>query len=113
MNGLLIDDNLPMSLVLPSVLPAYHATDFGENPTDTELWNLASERALVVITKDADFSNRILLGSSPPWIVHLRLGNLRLKDLIQQLTLLWPEVEVLLPRHKLVTVLHDRIEAVA
>ena len=113
MNGLLIDENLPKSLVLPSVLPVYHATDFGENPTDTELWNLASERALVVITKDADFSNRILLGSSPPWIVHLRLGNLRLKELIQQLTLLWPEVEVLLPRHKLVTVLHDRIEAVA
>ena len=113
MNGLLIDENLPKSLSLPTGLKMAHATDFGSNPSDSELWKIARENEWVIVTKDADFSSRTLLENAPPKIVHVRLGNLRLKELIARLARLWPEIEMLLPEHKLVTVLSDRIEAIS
>jgi len=66
---------------------------------------------LVVVTKDADFSNRIMLSAPPPWIVHLRFGNLRLAAFHALLAKMWPHVEALLPAHKLVCVYSDRVEA--
>lgn len=112
MNGLLIDENLPVSLGLPTQLPIEHVTSISASPTDTVVWEHARKRSLVVVTKDADFGHRILSSEPPPWIVHVRLGNLRLTALIQHLTTVWPEVESLLPKHKLVSVLSTRIEAI-
>jgi len=48
----------------------------------------------------------------PPWVVHLRIGNMRVKALRLYLTSAWPEIEQLLPEHKLINVYADRIEAV-
>lgn len=53
-----------------------HARDLGPNPTDLELWTFAQEQSLVIVTKDADFTDRILLmDAPPPWVVQLRCGN--------------------------------------
>ncbi|MBG7609206.1 MAG: DUF5615 family PIN-like protein [Verrucomicrobia bacterium] len=57
-----------------------HARDFGGNPTDGELWELARVQQWVIVTKDADFSERILVSKAPPWIVRLRFGNMRRKE---------------------------------
>ncbi|MBB6018749.1 DUF5615 family PIN-like protein [Deinococcus radiopugnans] len=43
-----------------------HARDLGDNPTDLELWTSAAEHALVIVTKDADFTDRILVLDAPP-----------------------------------------------
>ena len=59
MNGFLFDENLPGGLNFNPSLPASHALDLGANPTDSELWSYAKERHLVIVTKDADFSDRI------------------------------------------------------
>lgn len=80
MNGFLLDENLPGGLSFQTSLPVSHALDLGANPTDSELWSFAKERRLVIVTKDADFSDRILVSSPPPWIVHLRFGNIRRKE---------------------------------
>jgi len=45
--------------------------------------------------------------------VHLRIGNMRRRDFHEFLAKVWPQVETLLPAHKLVNVYADRIEAVA
>lgn len=113
MKGLLIDENLPCDLTLPTGLAIFHSSEFGANPSDTELWQRAARNRWVILTKDADFGHRILMAEPPPWIVHVRLGNLRLRDLNLRLSDLWPQIEELLPRHKLVTVLANRIEAIA
>jgi predicted nuclease of predicted toxin-antitoxin system len=68
---------------------------------------------LAIITKDADFSGRIILHTPPPWIVHLRFGNLRRKEFHAVLARAWPQIEALLPAHKLVNVYTDRVEAIA
>ena len=72
----------------------------------------ARARFLAIVTKDTDFSDRILLSQPPPWVVHLRIGNLRRTDFHAFLTRVWPQIEALLPAHKLVNVYLDRIEAV-
>jgi predicted nuclease of predicted toxin-antitoxin system len=47
----------------------------------------------------------------PPWIVHLRFGNLRSNDYHALLAKVWPNTEALLPAHKLICVYRDRIES--
>jgi len=67
---------------------------------------------LVIVSKDADFSDRIIIHSPPPWVVHLRFGNLRKKDFHALLARLWSQIETLLKFHKLVNVYADRIEGI-
>jgi predicted nuclease of predicted toxin-antitoxin system len=110
-NGILLDENLPEKLTLSPVLPITHATMLGQASTDTQIWNHARERRLVVVSKDADFSDRIMASSPPPWIVHLRFGNRRLREFRALMEKLWPDIERLLPENKLVCVYEDRIEA--
>jgi predicted nuclease of predicted toxin-antitoxin system len=109
--GFLLDENLPGGLSFSPSLPVSHALDMGVNATDSELWSIAKERCLVIVTKDADFSDRILVSKPPPWIVHLRFGNMRRKEFHLFLAAVWPQVESLLPANKLVCVYADRIEA--
>ena len=52
-----------------------------------------------------------MLSAPPPWIVHLRFGNLRRKEYHALLAKMWPHIEALLPTHKLICVYADRIEA--
>lgn len=111
MKGFLLDENLPKRLTFFPGLPVLHATDLGDPPTDTQLWQYAREHELVIVSKDTDFSDRMMLQSPPPWVVHLRVGNLRLAALHELLERLWPLVEARLPAHKLILLYPDRIEA--
>lgn len=110
--GILLDQNLPVRLRFIPALPVIHATALGANPSDSELWRYAQEHDLVIVTKDSDFSARIILAEPPPRVIHLRFGNLRLAVFHDRLAAAWPQVETLLIDHKLVNVFTDRIEAV-
>ncbi|MEZ4821876.1 MAG: DUF5615 family PIN-like protein [Ignavibacteria bacterium] len=37
------------------------------------MWEYAKENNLTIISKDADFSSRILIKSPPPKVIHIRL----------------------------------------
>ncbi len=113
MRGFLLDENLPDRLRLALPLPVAHSTDIGKSPGDEEIWEYACARELVIITKDADFCERIMLGAPPPWVVHLRVGNLRRAQYHEFLVRNLPKVLSLLPAAKLVTVYLDRIETVS
>lgn len=113
MKGFLFDQNLPSRLGFRPSLPVVLATTLGFNPTDTELWNHARQERLAIVSKDADFSDRIIVAAPPPWVVHLRFGNLRRKEYHAHLTRVWPQVEALLKSHKLVNVYADRVEGVS
>ena len=112
MNGFLIDENLPGRLTFVPSLPVVSSSRaIHRSAGDSELWELAREQELAIVTKDADFSDRILVNAPPPWVVHLRFGNMRRRDFHLLLARLWPRIEALLPEHKLVVVYEDRIEA--
>ncbi len=112
MKGLLLDENLPRRVTFASSLPVIHAQDLGVAVSDSTLWKRARSERWVIVSKDADFSHRMMTQAPPPWVVHLRFGNLRLKDFHAALARLWPEIETRLPEHKLINVYLDRIEAV-
>ena len=112
MTGWLLDENLPRRLTFKPSLQVLHATDLAASPTDTLLWDHARAHRLAIVSKDADFSDRIMRSGAPPWIVRLALGNLRLREYHAALARAWPHIESLLPAHKLLFVHADRIEAI-
>ena len=112
MRGFLFDENLPRVHSLQTRLPVTHALDLGSRPTDSRLWDHARQNDLAIVTKDADFSQRIVLGEPPPRVVHLRVGNMRGRDFATWLERIWPQIGSAIAAHKLINVYRDRIEAV-
>ena len=112
MKDFLLDENLPALLTFAPKLPIVSFSKAGKNPTDSQIWEFARKEELVIVSKDADFSDRIIVRSPPPWVVHLRFGNLRKKDFHALLARVWPQIETLLKTHKLVNVHADRLEGI-
>ncbi len=87
-------------------------TIHSDNPTDSQIWLYARRHDLVIVNKDADFSDRIITQAPPPRVVHLRFGNLRASEFHTLLARVWPRIQLLLETHKLVNVYIDRIEGI-
>jgi len=110
--GFIFDENTPRKLTFKPTSPVYHAADMGESLTDTQIWDYAKKNSLVIVSKDADFSNRILVSQPPPWVIHLRVGNMRKKDFHHFLEGIWPSLETALPKSKIINVYRNRIESI-
>jgi predicted nuclease of predicted toxin-antitoxin system len=108
----LIDVNLPYRFSLWSAEDFAHMRDIGETWTDTQIWQYARDRDMVIVSKDADFSDRAMISVPPPRVVHLRFGNMRMRDFHALISRLWPSIVVLSATNRLVQVFEDRIEAV-
>ncbi|HEX5502483.1 MAG TPA: DUF5615 family PIN-like protein [Thermomicrobiales bacterium] len=108
-----MDENLPDRLIPPTSRPVHHARELGTSLTDSALWAAARREHWAIVSKDADFAARIAATNPPPWVVHLRIGNLRLAEFAAFVVQIWPQVEAMLPAHKLVNVYRDRIEAMS
>ncbi len=113
MNGFLLDENLPERLRFTPALPVIHARDLGSSLTDSVMWNHAKKHDLVIVSKGADFSDRIMVSEPPPKVVRLRIGNMRQRAFHAFLEQVWPAIETLLEHHKLVNVYLDRLEGVS
>lgn len=112
MKGFLFDENLPIQIQFVPSLPVEHVTNLGKSLSDTDIWNYAKENDLVIVTKDADFSERIILATPPPKVIHLRFGNMRRKEFHAFLERVWPQIEGLIEYHKLVNVYQHNVESV-
>lgn len=113
MNQFLIDANLPRRVPIWQSEPFQFVVDIGEEWNDSEIWNYARKNNYAIVTKDADFSNRIIVSEPPPRIIHLRIGNMRLRDLMKFIDEHWTTIQAASANHKLVNVYVDRIESVA
>lgn len=108
----LIDVNLPYRFSLWAGDEYIHIRDIDERMSDSEIWSYAGKHELVIVTKDVDFSDRALVTTPPPRVIHLRLGNLRIRDLHQFLNAKWPRIMELSADYRLVTVFTNRFEAI-
>lgn len=76
---LLFDHNLPPRLVsrLRDLFPdSEHVFTIGlDRATDLEIREYAKREDLVIVTKDADFSDLCVLGGFPPKVIWIRRGN--------------------------------------
>jgi predicted nuclease of predicted toxin-antitoxin system len=92
----LIDAQLP-----PALVPflegagheAKHLIDIGLASSDaTQIWDYAVSNAVMIVTKDEDFSARIQIYSSYPAVVWLRIGNCSNRALLRWLAPLLPHI---------------------
>jgi len=105
----LIDANLLYRFSLWATSTYLHVRDLNEEWTDTQIWEYAKNHQLTIITKDADFSDRMLLSNPPPRVIHLKLGNLRIRELHTILSKIWLDVCVLSEQYKLVRIFEDNL----
>jgi len=112
MNGFLFDENLPQHIEVETTYALKHVLDLGTSLTDTEIWNYAKQNHLTIVTKDTDFSDRVVISKPPPKVIHLRFGNMRKKEFILFVKNIWPQVEELIETHRLVNVYMDRLESI-
>lgn len=108
----LIDANLPYRLRLWYSEDYEHQIDLDSQAADADIWRYARQHDMTIITKDADFSQRMLLSSPPPRVIHIKVGNLKLRDFYAFLFKVWDETLALSKHNKLVNVYLDRIEAI-
>jgi len=108
----LIDVNLPYYFSLWRGSNFVHLKDLGDEWPDAEVWNYARRAELTIVSKDADFSVRAILEPPPPRVIHIRLGNLKMREFHRRVSELWPEICELSARYRLVQVFDDRIEGI-
>jgi predicted nuclease of predicted toxin-antitoxin system len=108
----LIDVNLPYYFSLWHNAEYLHLKDFGDEWSDFEVWKYARREELTIVTKDADFSTRAILEPPPPRVIHIRLGNMRMRQFHRVLSELWPEVCELSSRYRLIQLFEGRIEGI-
>jgi len=108
----LIDANLPYRFSLWAKDACIHARDLGEDWSDSEIWAYARAQNLIIVSKDADFSDRILVSKPPPRVIHIRFGNMKMRDFHGLIRHQWPDIVALAHQHRLVTAYRNRIEAI-
>ena len=66
--------------------------DMMESP-DSDIWNLALSKNLIIITKDEDFQIRASVSSTFPKIIWVRIGNTSKKILLQFFEKQWIQIK--------------------
>lgn len=112
MRKFVVDANLPFLFSLWKNERFIHVFDINDDMTDEEIWEYAKINNLTIITKDSDFSTKILLRDPPPKVIHLKIGNLKMKNLYEFLQSNWTEIETTAESHKLVNVFINRIQGI-
>ena len=113
MTQFLIDANLPYRFSLWHGPGFTHVFDLDDTWTDSKIWSHAREKNLVIVSKDADFSDRIILAEPPPRVIHIRIGNMQMREFHGFIVRAWPQAVALIEAHKLVTIHQHVIECVA
>jgi predicted nuclease of predicted toxin-antitoxin system len=108
----LIDVNLPYYFSLWKGEEYVHLRDIDDAMLDRDVWEYTKNRSMTIITKDSDFSSRIMVFDPPPRIIHLRVGNMKLNELFEFLSIRWNEILLSSQKYKLVSVYKDRIEGI-
>ena len=108
----LVDVNLPYYFSIWKSNEYVHQRDIDPTMSDSEIWDYAKNNNLTIITKDSDFSERLMFLKAPPKVIHIKLGNMKLKILFEFLYSKWSEILDLNKDYKIVAVYKDRIEAI-
>ena len=108
----MVDANLPRYFAPWSGPDCEFAHDMGDGWSDGDAWAYASVRGLTIDSKDVDFTNCALLDAAGPKVIHMRLGNLRMRDFHVAVAKRWPAICAASEGARLVAVFADRIEVI-
>ena len=108
----IVDLNLPYRFELWNNPRFIHVKNLNDEWTDEEIWEYSKKRDLIIVTKDVDFSNKIIVRNPPPKVIHIKVGNLKLRDLHAFLNNNWPIIERKIKKFKLLNVYTNKIEGI-
>ena len=108
----LIDVNLPSRFSVWAGEEYEHVVQINDELKDSEIWEYAKKNDLTIITKDADFSSLVLLNDPPPKVIHIKLGNMKMKVFHKIITNMWDDVLLMSQDFKLLRVYVASIEGV-
>ena len=108
----LIDINLPYYFALWNSNDFIHQNDLDNKWSDEQIWIYAKLNNLTIITKDVDFSYKIMVNNPPPRVIHIQFGNLKMKPFYEIMNNVWEQIVEMNSNHKLVNVFLDRIEGI-
>lgn len=109
----LIDVNLPKKIKIWSGKKFIHVFDLNDEWPDSKIWEYAKTNHLTIVTKDADFSDRIIVSEPPPKVVHMKIGNMRMREFHDFVSKYWKEIATASQDHKLINVYRNKIIAIA
>ena len=72
----------------------------------------SKENYLTIVTKDADFSDMILLNQPPPRVIHIKLGNMKMNQFYHAIYSVCDEVYELSGQYKLIRIFEGRLECI-
>lgn len=107
----IVDANLPYHFSLWNEDSFIHVFDLNESATDNEILEYATRNNLTIVTKDADFTSKILFRDKPK-VIHLKIGNLKIQELHTFLNNNWNRIMQVSESYKLTNVYIDRIEGI-
>jgi len=94
----LVDAQLPPALAryLSSLgEDAIHVLDVDMmESSDSDIWNLALSKHLVIISKDEDFQIRASVSSKAPKLIWVRIGNTSKQALLQFFEKKWKQIQI-------------------
>jgi predicted nuclease of predicted toxin-antitoxin system len=112
MKKYLVDANLPYYFKIWNSENYIHVFDINDSMSDEEIWIYAKTNNLTIISKDVDFSNKVLFEPSPPSVIHLKIGNMKMKEFYAFIKNNWDEITQTSNLYKLTNVYLDRIEGI-
>lgn len=89
----LIDANLPYYFNLWNNSDYIHVKDLDDEWSDDIIWNYAKDTGLIIVTKDSDFSIKSLTKGSPPKVIHLKFGNIKMNKFYDVISKVWPTIK--------------------
>lgn len=108
----LIDANLPYYFAPWCGDDYRHVFDLNDEWPDAEIWEYARMNRLTIVTKDTDFSDLMLMSDPPPRVIHVKVGNMKLKQFYDFINRNWDDIRTMSDRFKIVRVFQDRIEGI-
>ncbi|MFT5764978.1 MAG: putative nuclease of putative toxin-antitoxin system [Saprospiraceae bacterium] len=112
MKKYIVDVNLPYYFGLWRSEEYIHQADIDAKATDQFIWEYAKKNQLTIITKDSDFSSRMLISEPPPRVIHIKFGNMKMKDFHKLIHDNWSEILEMSNANKLVNVYKENIEGI-
>lgn len=77
---------------------------------DTEIWNLALSKELIILTRDSDFYSRALLSEAKPKIIYFKLGNILIAELHEYFRKNWEQILKSLNGHSLIVATRESVD---
>ena len=98
----LVDANLPRKLTWFNKPGFLFVTDWGDNVSDSEIWDYAIANNLVILTRDSEYFYRIIQAKIFPKVIYFKLQQQGRKDMEEYFSIHWEQICTLIRVNRMV-----------